>query len=108
REGQRLARLKDPNIVAVWDVGEHDGRFGLVMEFVQGETLEDVLRSRGTLNVREAVLVGQDVLRALSAAHAAELVHRDVKARNIIRDRSGRIVLMDFGAGRELDESAVT
>ena len=107
REGQLLARLKDPNIVTVWDVGEHGGRLGLVMEFIQGETLDDVLRSRGTLNVREAVLVGQDVLRALAAAHAAGLIHRDVKARNIMRDRGGRIVLMDFGAGSELAEPLV-
>jgi hypothetical protein len=74
------------------------------MEFVNGETLDEVLRSRGTLNAREAVLVGQDVCRALAAAHGASLVHRDVKARNIMRDRAGRIVLMDFGAGREVEE----
>ena len=106
-EGQLLARLKDPNIVTVWDVGEHDGRCGLVMEFIQGETLDDVLRSRGTLNVREAVLVGQDVLGALCAAHKAGLIPRDVKARNIMRDRGGRIVLMDFGAGSVLTEPVV-
>jgi hypothetical protein len=103
-EGKQLARLRDANIVQVWDVEERDGLFALVMEFVEGETLDDVLRARGTLNAREAILVGQDVLRALSAAHVAGLVHRDVKARNIMRDRTGRIMLMDFGAGRELEE----
>jgi serine/threonine-protein kinase len=104
REGQQLARLRDPNVVSVLDVAEHEGQFGLCMEFVDGETLDDVLRSRGTLNPREAVLVGQDVCRALAAAHAEDIVHRDVKARNIMRDRTGRIILMDFGAGRELEE----
>ncbi len=103
-EGKQLARLRDPNVVSVLDIEEHDGQFGLCMEFVDGETLDDVLKSRGTLNAREAVLVGQDVCRALHAAHAAGLLHRDVKARNIMRDRAGRIVLMDFGAGREIEE----
>ena len=103
-EGKQLAKLRDPNVVSVFDVEEHDGQLGLCMEFVHGETLDDILRSRGTLNHREATLVAQDVCRALAAAHAAGLVHRDVKARNIMRDRAGRIVLMDFGAGREVEE----
>jgi tRNA A-37 threonylcarbamoyl transferase component Bud32 len=103
-EGKQLARLRDPNVVSVLDVEEHGGQFGLCMELVDGETLDEVLKSRGTLNPREAMLVGQDVCRALVAAHGANLVHRDVKARNIMRDRTGRIVLMDFGAGREVEE----
>jgi|SoiMethySBSTD1v2_1073268.scaffolds.fasta_scaffold18669_6 hypothetical protein len=103
-EGKQLARLRDPNVVSVLDVEEHGGQFGLCMELVDGETLDEVLKSRGTLNPREAMLVGQDVCRALAAAHGANLVHRDVKARNIMRDRTGRIVLMDFGAGREVEE----
>ena len=69
------------------------------MEFVQGETLEASMRGGHRLNPREAVLVGQDVCRALAAVHAAGFVHRDVTARNIMRDLSGRIVLMDFGTG---------
>lgn len=104
REGKQLARVRDANVVSIHDVEEHDDRCGLCMEFVDGQTLEDVLRSRGTLNPREAVLVGQDVCRGLASAHGAGLVHRDVKARNIMRDRTGRIVLMDFGAGREVEE----
>ena len=72
------------------------------MEFVHGDTLDTVLRSHGTLNAGEAALVGQDVCRALAAVHLAGFVHRDVKPRNIMRDRTGRIVLMDFGTGQDI------
>ncbi|HUR20457.1 MAG TPA: serine/threonine-protein kinase, partial [Vicinamibacterales bacterium] len=73
----------------------------LCMEFVEGETLEQILKTRGPLNAREAALVGEDVCRALAAVHAAGFVHRDVKARNVMRDHTGRVVLMDFGAGSD-------
>ena len=72
------------------------------MEFVEGETLEALLRTHGTLNAREAALWGQDICRALSAVHLAGFVHRDVKPQNVMRDRTGRIVLMDFGTGLDL------
>src|SRR3954469_12924627 len=104
REGRALAKVRDPNVVSVYGVESHGERVGLCMEFVHGETLEDVLRDRKTLNAREAILVGQDVCRALSAVHRAGFVHRDVKARNIMRERAGRIVLMDFGTGRDIED----
>jgi predicted Ser/Thr protein kinase len=104
REAQMLAKLDHPNVVRVLEVAEHDGRMGLCMEFVQGETLEARLQSQGTLNADEAVLVGLDVCRALSAVHAAGFVHRDIKARNVMRARDGRIVLMDFGTVRQTEQ----
>ena len=102
REGRALAKVRDPNVVSVLGVESYGERVGLCMEFVHGETLEDLLRSQKTLNAGEAILVGQDVCRALVAVHRAGFVHRDVTARNIMRERAGRIVLMDFGTGREL------
>ncbi len=90
--------------MSVLGVESYGDRVGLCMEFVHGDTLDEVVRTHGTMNAREATLVGQDVCRALSAVHAAGYVHRDVKAGNIMRDRTGRIVLMDFGAGREIDD----
>jgi hypothetical protein len=105
-EARALARLRDPNVVSVLDVEVHGGRIGLCMEFVYGETLEDLLHPNKTLNAREAMLVAQDVCRALAAVHRAGFVHRDVKARNIMREPAGRIVLMDFGAGRSIGEPA--
>lgn len=103
REGQLLAQVKHPNVVRVLNVEQHDGRAGLVMEYLRGETLDQMVNARGMLNHREATVIADDVCRALTAVHAVGLVHRDVKARNIMREHDGRIVLMDFGAGTSLD-----
>ena len=72
------------------------------MELVRGATLEQQLRTSGPLGAREAALVGIDLCRALAAIHAAGLIHRDVKAQNVMREDGGRIVLMDLGTGREV------
>ena len=101
REGQLLARVRHPNVVVVYGAEEHDGRVGMWMEFVEGRTLEDLVREQGALGAREAALIGMDLCRALTAVHNAGLVHRDVKTRNVMRAAGGRIVLMDFGAGIE-------
>ena len=76
-----------------------DGVVGLWMEFVDGLTLTRVLATRGVLGPREAALMGIDLCRAVAAVHKAGLVHRDIKAQNVMREAGGRIVLMDFGAG---------
>jgi TolB-like protein/Tfp pilus assembly protein PilF len=78
-----------------------DGRVGLWMELVRGLTLEDVLRQQGPFAAREATFVGLDLCRALAAVHGVGLVHRDIKATNVMRAEGGRIVLMDFGTGQE-------
>ena len=102
-EGRALAKIRHANVVNVLGVESHQDRVGLCMEFVRGETLETELSAHGTLGAREAALVGQDVCRALAAVHSAGFVHRDVKARNVMREQGGRIVLMDFGTGRETE-----
>jgi serine/threonine-protein kinase len=101
REGRALAKIRHANVVSVFDVEAHEERVGLCMEFVRGQTLEDVLQDNGPLPARDTTLVGEDVCRALAAVHHAGFVHRDVKARNVMREANGRIVLMDFGTGRE-------
>lgn len=105
-EARLLARVRHPNVVTVYGADRIDGCVGLWMEFVQGWTLERVLRDHGPLGAHEAALIGLDLCRALSAVHRAGLVHRDVKAQNVMREAGGRIVLMDFGAGREREELA--
>jgi hypothetical protein len=102
-EGRALAKVRHANVVNVLGVESYQDRVGLCMEFVRGETLATELSARGTLGAREAALVGQDVCRALAAVHSAGFVHRDVKARNVMREQGGRIVLMDFGTGRETE-----
>ena len=99
REGRALAQITHPNVVRVLNVEEHEGRLGLVMEFLRGETVDAMVGAQGAMNDREATVIVEDVCRALAVVHAHGLVHRDVKARNIIREHAGRIVLMDFGAG---------
>lgn len=101
REGRLLARVRHPNIVVVHSCNEVDGRVGLSMELIRGRTLEEEMQSRGALSAQEARLIGLDLCRALAAVHEAGLVHRDVKAQNVMREDGGRIVLMDFGAGAD-------
>jgi eukaryotic-like serine/threonine-protein kinase len=99
REGELLARVRHANVIDVYGAGEFDGQVGLWMELIRGRSLEDELKARGAFSADEARLIGQDLCRALAAVHEAGLVHRDVKAQNVMREQGGRIVLMDFGAG---------
>lgn len=104
KEGRLLARLRHPNVVTVHGAETHEGRVGLWMEFVRGRSLADLLTEQGTLGAREAALIGLDLCRALAAVHGAGLLHRDIKARNVMREEGGRILLMDFGAGGDAEE----
>ena len=99
-EGRTLARVRHPNVIAVYGAGEHDGQVGLCMELVRGVTLEQMVGAHGPFGAGEAALIGQDLCRALAAVHRAGLIHGDVKAQNVMREYGGRLVLMDFGAGR--------
>jgi TolB-like protein/Tfp pilus assembly protein PilF/tRNA A-37 threonylcarbamoyl transferase component Bud32 len=98
-EARALARVRHPNVVCVHGADMHDGRAGLWMELVRGRTLAQLVAANGLFGPREAAGIGQDLCRALAAVHAEHLVHRDVKAQNVMRAAGGRIVLMDFGAG---------
>jgi serine/threonine protein kinase len=100
QEGRALAKVQHNNVVRVLGIEAHGDRVGLCMEFVRGKTLADIVRDQGRLSAAEAVVIGEDLCRALSAVHRASFIHRDVKAKNVMRDDAGRIVLMDFGTGR--------
>jgi len=105
REARALARIRHPNVLAVHAVLEHGGRIGLATELIDGETLDRIVEERGPLGAGEAAQIGAEVCRALAAVHGGGLVHRDVKSGNIMREKGGRIVLMDFGLGRSLGEA---
>jgi TolB-like protein/tRNA A-37 threonylcarbamoyl transferase component Bud32/Tfp pilus assembly protein PilF len=98
-EARTLARVRHPNVVTVHGADKHDVRVGLWMDLVRGRSLSQIVSEQGPFSASEAALTGQDVCRALAAVHAAGLVHRDIKAQNVMREAGGRLVLMDFGAG---------
>ena len=101
-EARRLARVRHHHVVQVYGAERHNGRVGLWMELVRGRSLEHLVQERGPLGPSEAALIGLDVCAAVSAVHGAGLLHRDIKAQNVMRETGGRIVLMDFGTGEEL------
>jgi len=103
-EARLLARIHQPNVVTVHGAERVEGRVGIWMELVDGETLEQELRDRGPFAALDLIDVGTALCRALGAVHAAGLLHRDVKAQNVMRGRDGRVLLTDFGTGRELTD----
>jgi serine/threonine-protein kinase len=108
REARAVARLSHPHVVTVIDFGEDDGTPYIVLEYVLGETLKDRIRRMGRLPVAESVAYAIEVGRALSAAHAERLVHRDVKPQNVLIDQEGRAKVTDFGIARSLEVSGLT
>lgn len=97
REARSMARVRHPNVLPVYGVDIHDNRPGFWTEFVHGKTLSEVLAAQGPFGPQEVTHIGIDVAKALSAVHAAGMLHRDVKATNVMREQGGRILLMDFG-----------
>src|SRR6267154_1074076 len=97
REARLAARLVHPSVVQVYDVGEDERGPFIVMEYVEGTTLADELKSRGRLPAAEVVAIGIQLCSALEAAHAERLVHRDIKPQNVLRRPDGRVKLADFG-----------
>ncbi|CAL9556095.1 Serine_threonine-protein kinase PknD [Streptomyces sp. enrichment culture] len=108
REARAAARLDHPAVVEVHDVAIVDGQPWIVMELVQGRSLGAVLQEEGTLSAREAARVGLEVLGALEAAHAAGVLHRDVKPDNVLLGRYDRVVLTDFGIAQIEGETNLT
>ncbi|MFE0416924.1 serine/threonine-protein kinase [Streptomyces tendae] len=107
REARAAARLDHPAVVDVHDVAVVDGQPWIVMELVRGRSLGDALQE-GTLGAREAARIGLEVLGALEAAHAAGVLHRDVKPDNVLLGRHDRVVLTDFGIAQIEGETSLT
>ena len=105
REAQALARLNHPNIVTVHDFGEAGGHCYLVMEFVDGLNLRQLLQT-GTLKPEQALTIVPKICEALQYAHEQGIVHRDIKPENILLDRSGRVKIADFGIAKMLGADA--
>ena len=108
REARSAAQLSHPNVVAMYDVVEEEGRPWIVMELVRSRTLADVVREDGPLPVRRVAEIGLQMLAALQAAHAVGVLHRDVKPSNVLLADRYRVVLTDFGIATLEGDSSLT
>jgi serine/threonine-protein kinase len=109
REAQLAARLSHPRLVRVYDFGhDPDGRPFIVMEYVEAGSLAETLARNGMLSPARVVAVARDCCSGLAYAHAAGLVHRDLKPQNLLRDLDGRVKIADFGIARSLDGTSLT
>ncbi len=102
RESQTVASIDHPNIIPIYDAGDVEGMVYIAMRYVKGPDLEKLIASGGTADPHEALSILEQVAGALDAAHAHDVIHRDVKPPNVmIEDGSGRIYLMDFGIAKQ-------
>jgi serine/threonine-protein kinase len=106
-EARIAAGLAHPNIVQVYDVGHDGDHHYIVMEYVEGETLKELIRRQGALPVARALAIISGVLAALALAHAHRLIHRDITAQNILLTTGGDVKVTDFGIARELSGTAM-
>lgn len=108
REAQNAAALNHPSIVAVYDTGEVESDFGtlpyIIMEYVDGQTLREIVKSTGPMTQQQVLDVMADVCAALDFSHRHQIIHRDVKPANIMINRAGQVKVMDFGIARALGE----
>jgi len=100
REARAAARLNHPNLVQIYDRAQVDGTSYIVMEYVEGETLKDLIRREAPLDPRRAIGIAMQVLAALRVAHQAGVIHRDIKPQNILVQPDGRVKVADFGIAR--------
>jgi serine/threonine protein kinase len=103
REARAAGRLRHPNIVTVFDVGEHDDQPFIAMEYVPGETLDQLIRRRTPLSIANRLLILEDICSGLQFAHTEGIVHRDIKPANVILDIAGTIKILDFGLAHAPD-----
>ena len=100
QEAASAANLQSPYIVNVYDWGQDDGTYFIVMEFVRGTDLKSAIQQRGAINQRKVAEIGSQVCQALSVAHGLDIIHRDIKPQNIMVQPDGNVKVMDFGIAR--------
>lgn len=108
REAISASSLNNPNIVEVYDVGEDNGKYFIVMEYVQGLTLKQLIKKRGSLTLPEVVDIMLQLTSAVAHAHASYIIHRDIKPQNVIILEDGRVKIMDFGIAVALNSGELT
>ncbi len=108
REALASTSLNHPNIVQIYDVGDEDGKYYIVMEYVEGITLKQLLLKRKRLNISEVVDISKQIIKGLEHAHSKHIVHRDIKPHNILVQRDGTVKITDFGIAVTLNETILT
>ncbi|WP_059052315.1 Stk1 family PASTA domain-containing Ser/Thr kinase [Paenibacillus senegalimassiliensis] len=108
REAQSAASLSHPNIVSVYDVGQEEDVHYIVMEYIEGQNLNEIIKERAPLQVDEAVRVASQIADALDHAHQNQIIHRDIKPHNILIGRNGRVKVTDFGIARAVTSTTIT
>ena len=108
REAIAASSLNHPNIVEVYDVGEDDGKYFIVMEYVEGKTLKSLIKKRGALTLPEVVDIMLQLTSAIAHAHESYIIHRDIKPQNVIIMEDGRVKVMDFGIAAQLNSNELT
>jgi len=108
REARAAGRLNDPSVVTVFDVLQEEGATYIVMELIQAPTLSDIVGRQGPLPQEAVARIAEQLLSALEAAHAAGVVHRDVKPSNVMVQPNGRVKLTDFGIAQSTDDTRLT
>ena len=108
REANSASSLKHPNIVEVYDVGEDNGKYFIVMEYINGKTLKSLIKKRGVLTVEEVVDIMLQLTSAVSCAHDSYIIHRDIKPQNVMILEDGRVKITDFGIAMALNSNELT
>ncbi|AIQ12680.1 Stk1 family PASTA domain-containing Ser/Thr kinase [Paenibacillus durus] len=108
REAQSAASLSHPNVVSIYDVGQEDEIHYIVMEYVEGKNLNEIIKERAPLQVDEAVRIATQICDALDHAHQNQIIHRDIKPHNILIGRNGRVKVTDFGIARAVTSTTIT
>ncbi|GIO30653.1 MULTISPECIES: Stk1 family PASTA domain-containing Ser/Thr kinase [Paenibacillus] len=108
REAQSAASLSHPNVVSIYDVGQENEIHYIVMEYVEGHNLNEIIKERAPLQVEEAVRIASQICDALDHAHQNQIIHRDIKPHNILIGRNGRVKVTDFGIARAVTSTTIT
>ena len=108
REALSVSNLSHPNIVEVYDVGEEDGNYYIVMEYIEGKTLKQLLQKRGALTLNEVIDIMTQLTDGLAHAHEAYIIHRDIKPQNIMIEDNGLVKITDFGIAMALNSTQLT
>ncbi|MGN1268246.1 MAG: Stk1 family PASTA domain-containing Ser/Thr kinase [Candidatus Aphodocola sp.] len=108
REALSASSLSHPNIVEIYDVGEDEGNFYIVMEYIEGKTLKQLIKKRGVLSLPETMDIMLQLLDALATAHDSYIIHRDIKPQNIMIKESGLVKITDFGIAMALNSAQLT